>query len=159
MPNESEELDLEQHLRELGHELCHRDLHVTATTCAGYLFKLCQKSDNNWRKRFFVFDRKSKAFFYFRSRSQQLKQRAPQGQSHVSPAPHRHLSAGGVAFDLIHDIYVDHTRSSDARHVFVVSTSARHYVLAHARPEVMRIWVDALVTGARGQDSDWNWIS
>lgn len=62
-------------------------------------------------------------------------------------------SKGGVHFDQIHDVYVDHSRikTSDqkTRQVFVVGASCRHFVLSTFCPELMRIWVDVIFTGAQ----------
>ena len=53
MPIVEEELDLQHHIHTLGHETdcLAPQVIVTRFTCFGYLSKLCQNSDKNWRKR------------------------------------------------------------------------------------------------------------
>jgi len=138
LPVVDKELDLEQHIRELGHDLSARpEVRLTANTCSGSLYKLCQKSDNKWRKRFFVFDRENQLLAYFASKSHFKRNRKPNG---------------GVAFAEIRDVFVDHTRikahEERPRFVFSVATLSRTYVLSTFAAEVMRIWVDAVCTGA-----------
>jgi hypothetical protein len=82
LPVVDKELDLEQHIRELGHDLSARpEVRLTANTCSGSLYKLCQKSDNKWRKRFFVFDRENQLLAYFASKSHFKRNRKPNGES------------------------------------------------------------------------------
>ena len=139
MPAPNESIDLIQHVVTLGHDVhSFTDfIKLTPTSCSGYLWKLCAKSERKWRKRYFHFDRINKVFFYFRKAS--------------------HLEAGksprfGVYFDEIQDVYVDHTRTKPKKHkhVFVVNTSKTILVLSCYYPEVMRIWIDVVFTGAEG---------
>jgi hypothetical protein len=69
---------------------------------------------------------------------------------------------GGVYFDEIHDVYVDHTKmkhkitdKSSTRCVFIVGSASRQFILSTFQPELMRIWIDVIFTGAQAyQDFD-----
>jgi hypothetical protein len=69
---------------------------------------------------------------------------------------------GGVYFDEIHDVYVDHTKmkhkindKSSTRCVFIVGSARRQFILSTFQPELMRIWIDVIFTGAQAyQDFD-----
>ena len=79
------------------------------------------------------------------------------------------IITGGVFFDKIQDVYVDHTKSknkimddsqssqSNGRLVFVVSTNEinRKFILSTFVPELMRIWMDVIFTGANGYLQDY----
>ena len=141
------------HLQSLGHDLnLYKDfLQVTCCTCSGYLWKLCSKSENRWKKRFWHFDRHYRVLFYYKSIRQFKKVKKPNG---------------GVYFDDIRDVYIDRARTkrkldmssksltstirrhSEGRCVFVVDTSNRQFVLSTFVWEVMRMWVDVIFTGA-----------
>lgn len=69
LPVPDDELDLWQHIRELGHELTDRkEIQVDGMSAQGYLYKQCHQSEKRWIKRFFVFSRMNKAFVYFRDK-------------------------------------------------------------------------------------------
>jgi len=65
---------------------------------------------------------------------------------------------GGVAFDEIRDVFVDHERiranEEKPRFVFKVNTCQRVYVLSHFAAEVMRIWIDVIFTGAHERSNN-----
>jgi hypothetical protein len=145
---------LTAYVQSLGHDLfVYSDyLQVTCCTCSGYLWKLCSKSENKWKKRFFHFDRHYKVFFYYKSLQQFKKVKKPNG---------------GVYFDQIRDVYIDRARTkrpalenrhkagtlsrknkNDKRCVFVVETANRQFILSTFVWEVMRIWEDVIFTGA-----------
>jgi len=147
LPSLSQNLDLINHIQTLGHDVTSFSSLITLTsnTCSGYLWKLCSNSENRWLKRFFHFDRMNKVLIYYRSVKRFQKSKKPK---YV------------VFFEDIEDVYVDHNRiksnkSSLARrkkqrYVFVIVTSLRHLTLSVFVPEVMRIWIDVIFTGAEG---------
>ncbi|CAG2101800.1 unnamed protein product [Medioppia subpectinata] len=133
LPIADKELDLTQRIRDLGHDLSQRpEVAVSGNSCSGSLYKLCQNSDNKWRKRFFVFDRENQLLAYFTSKTDFKRNRKPRG----------------VAFDEIRDVFVNHSRIKSSRFVFTVVCDSRAFVLSSFRPEVMRIWIDVIITGA-----------
>ncbi|KAI1293787.1 Pleckstrin homology-like domain family B member 2 [Halotydeus destructor] len=151
------------HLGSLNHDLplYSNYLQVTCCTCSGYLWKLCSKSSNKWKKRFFHFDRHYKVFFYYKTLSQFKKVKKPNG---------------GVYFDEIRDVYIDRARTKHIREkstssfsglttgnrnqhrcVFVVETAGRQFVLSTFIWEVMRIWIDVIFTAAEPYNcSEWS---
>lgn len=152
LPSPQNDLDLINHITNLGHDLQAFGHLVTLTgsTCSGYLWKQNFNTENQWRKRFFHFDRTTKVFVYFKTVDSYLKAKKPRS---------------GVYFEDIQDVYVDHNRSQPDtrmslpgslrrrghnRHVFVVATSKRNFHLSSFIPEVMRIWIDVIFTGAEG---------
>ena len=66
----------------------------------------------------------------------------------------RATSRGSITFDAIEDVYVDHRQTGTAApnptHTFCVKTAHRTLYLMAPSPEVMRIWVDVIFTGAEG---------
>lgn len=142
LPSPDEELNLVHHIQTLGHDLTDKpSLIITPFTCSGYLYKLCTNSESKWRKRFFHFDRKHKLFVYYRNRRGFKKMTKP---------------SGGVYFDEIHDVYVDHTKmkhknndNQSTRCVFIVGSARRQFILSTFKPELMRIWIDVIFTGAQ----------
>lgn len=141
LPSPDEELNLVSHITTLGHDITtQHSLIITNFSCSGYLYKLCTNSESKWRKRFFHFDRHHKVFLYYSSRKAFRKMRKP---------------SGGVYFDEIHDVYVDHTRmktksnQATKRCVFIVAAARRQFVLSVYEPELMRIWIDVIFTGAQ----------
>ncbi|XP_074603087.1 uncharacterized protein LOC141856609 [Brevipalpus obovatus] len=147
LPSPQDDLDLMNHISNLGHDLVPYGhlVQLRPASCSGYLWKLSCNSETQWRKRFFHFDRTTKVLVYFHSMKCFLKAKKPRC---------------GVYFEEIQDVYVDHNRSlserkisfrgksNHTRHVFVIVTSKRNFVLSSFIPEVMRIWIDVIFTGA-----------
>ncbi|XP_037574010.1 pleckstrin homology-like domain family B member 1 isoform X2 [Dermacentor silvarum] len=134
LPVRGAECDLRQHVESAGHqvELCPH-VQLTSTSCRGYLHKLGGKW-RSWKKRWFVFDRNRRALMYFSDKSEsKLK--------------------GGVPFQAIEEVYVDHlhsVKSPNPRVTFCVKTYERTFHLMAPTAEAMRIWVDVIFTGAEG---------
>lgn len=63
--------DLRGHISSCGHqlEICAQDVTVDSHSCRGYLYKLGSAS-RWWKKRWFVFDRASRALMYFMDKSE-----------------------------------------------------------------------------------------
>ena len=172
MPNPNEDLDLVTHIQTLGHDLgpLESQVKLGPTSCSGYLWKQCSGSTHNWRKRFFHFDRKTKQLSYFGSVKDFKKFKTPKG---------------GVSFEQIENVYVDHSRNvcklvtvgktggglrpgiepwrrfrmrlkglnhhtlnQSHRQVFVIKSESRDFVLSTFIPELMRVWIDVIFTGA-----------
>ncbi|KAI0988658.1 hypothetical protein GJ496_002396, partial [Pomphorhynchus laevis] len=132
------DLDLRQHIENAGHILEHncKYIHLTKTTCCGYLVKMGQRF-RTWHKRWFVFDRNRRTFSYYNTQSSETK-----GQCR-----------GQTNFQSICEVYVDHlnfVKSPAPRSTFVVKTILRTFYLVAPSAENMRIWIDVLITGAEG---------
>lgn len=132
LPVRNVEFDLRQHIESAGHqiELCPH-VHLTSTSCHGYLHKLGGKW-RTWKKRWFVFDRIQRALLYYNDK----------GETKLK---------GGVYFQAIEEVYVDHlhsVKSPSPHSTFCVKTFDRVYYLMAPTPESMRIWVDVIFTGA-----------
>ncbi|CAG0886873.1 unnamed protein product [Darwinula stevensoni] len=132
--SEERDFDLRQHVESAGHqiELC-AHVHVTGTTCKGYLHKMGHRF-RTWNKRWFIFDRNKRTLAYFTDKNE-TKLR------------------GGVYFQAIEEVYVDHlqkVKSPNPKVTFCVKTLDRTYHLMAPSPEAMRIWVDVIITGAEG---------
>ncbi|KAG8197787.1 hypothetical protein JTE90_006487 [Oedothorax gibbosus] len=135
LPVRNAEFDLRQHIETAGHqiELCSHLIHLTSTSCHGYLHKL-GGAWRTWRKRWFVFDRIQKALLYY----------GDKGETKLK---------GGLNFQAIEEVYVDHlhsVKSPNPQSTFCVKTYDRVYYLMAPTPEAMRIWVDVIFTGAEG---------
>ncbi|XP_077524529.1 uncharacterized protein LOC144136236 isoform X2 [Amblyomma americanum] len=134
LPVRGAECDLRQHVESAGHqvELCPH-VQITSSSCRGYLHKLGGKW-RSWKKRWFVFDRNRRALIYFSDKTEtKLK--------------------GGVPFQAIEEVYVDHlhsVKSPNPRVTFCVKTYERTFHLMAPTAEAMRIWVDVIFTGAEG---------
>jgi hypothetical protein len=89
---------------------------------------------HNWNRRWFVFDRLRRTLTYYSDRGEKKPR-------------------GGVYFQSIEEVYVDHlnsVKSPNPQVTFVVKTNERTYHLMAPSPEAMRIWVDVIFTGAEG---------
>lgn len=138
LPISDDQLDLVHHITTLGHDIAsNHDVTITTFTCSGFLFKLCSNSSiSKWRKRYFNFDRQNQIFVYHRNKKYYRKGKI----------------SGGVHFDEIHNVYVDHNRINEnhrKRNVFIVATTSRQFILSTFSPETMRIWIDVVFTGAQ----------
>ncbi|XP_003743331.1 pleckstrin homology-like domain family B member 2 [Galendromus occidentalis] len=122
--------DLRVHIASCGHqlEMCATDVVVDTNSCRGYLYKLGSAS-RWWKKRWFLFDRSSRALMYFMDKTE------------------RKLK-GLIHFESIDDVYVDHGNKKMA--AFCVKTLDRVYHLSSTSPEAMRVWVDVIFSGAHG---------
>ena len=112
---------------------------------------------HTWHRRWFVFDRAHRTLSWSSSRHHSAAPRTP--HSLVSRTPH------SVSFSDIVDVFVDHLRSAvrspAPQLTFCVKTHRRTssdliYLVAPSA-EVLRIWVDVIVTGAQGYQQDWTW--
>ena len=136
LPIRSGEFDLRHHIESSGHsvDLC-QHLTVDQTSCRGLLLKMGSKF-KTWNKRWFVFDRLKRSLIYYPDKSETK-------------------SRGGIFFQSIVEVYVDHLRtvkSPNTKLTFCVKTHDRTYYFVAPSPEAMRIWVDVIFTGAEGYD-------
>lgn len=154
IPNTKQDLNLLNHLATLGHDVdSFRDhIQLTPNSGQGYLFKECSNSENNWRKRYFYFDRQSKLFMYFKSFKHFAKQKRPKDV---------------VCFEDIKNVYPDHirnvvkipkyyanfSRNFKSRSIFIVKTNRKDFVLSTFSPELMRLWIDLILTGAEAYEN------
>ncbi|XP_039281254.1 pleckstrin homology-like domain family B member 1 isoform X3 [Nilaparvata lugens] len=134
LPIKGESLDLRAHILSAGHqvELCGHVL-LDQTSCRGFLHKMTSRF-HQWNKRWFVFDRSSRTLTYYGDRSEKKPK-------------------GGVYFQAIEEVYVDHlnsVKSPNPQVTFVIKSSERTFHLVAPSPEAMRIWVDVIFTGAEG---------
>jgi hypothetical protein len=112
-------------------------IHITSTTCRGFLLKMGGMKFKTWNRRWFVFDRKRRSLFYYQDKTE-TKLR------------------GCIYFQSIVEVYVDHLQSMSLRSpeprqaTFIVKTIERPYYLVAPNVESMRIWVDVIITGAEG---------
>ncbi|CAF5023152.1 unnamed protein product, partial [Rotaria magnacalcarata] len=87
--------------------------------------------------RWFVFDRERRSLFYYHDKTE-TKLR------------------GCIYFQSVLEVYVDHLQSTSLRlpepreATFIVKTIERPYYLVAPTVELMRIWVDVIITGAEG---------
>ncbi|KAK3086032.1 hypothetical protein FSP39_012397, partial [Pinctada imbricata] len=127
LPVKDANFDLKQHIESAGHVLdaCANDIHVTDKMCSGWLLKRGEKR-KTWKRRWFVLDRKEKTMSYNRTKDDK-----------------KHLKR--VYFQTIEEVYVDHLRT-----VKSVKTKERLFYLVAPSAETMRIWIDAIFTGAEG---------
>ena len=90
-----------------------------------------------WNRRWFIFDRQSRSLNYYQDKNQ-IKLR------------------GSISFQSIIEVYVDHIQSISLRipeprqATFIVKTNQRSYYLVAPTVELMRIWIDVIITGAEG---------
>uniref|UniRef100_A0A4W5RUV8 Pleckstrin homology-like domain family B member 1 n=1 Tax=Hucho hucho TaxID=62062 RepID=A0A4W5RUV8_9TELE len=135
LPIRKEEFDLRSHIESSGHNV-ETSYHVILTEkmCKGYLVKMGGKI-KSWKKRWFVFDRLKRTFSYYVDK-------------------HETKLKGVIYFQAIEEVYYDHlriaTKSPNPSLTFCVKTHDRLYYMVAPAPEAMRIWMDAIVTGAEG---------
>jgi hypothetical protein len=133
--------DLRQHIENSGHQVIGQlDPHtrqplvmLNGHSCRGYLLKMGQKF-RTWNKRWFVFDRTKRTLAYYMDKTE-TKLR------------------GTIYFQSISEVYVDHMRtikSPDPKATLVVKTVDRNFYLVAPSSELMRVWVDVVITGAEG---------
>jgi hypothetical protein len=87
-----------------------------------------------WNKRWFVFDRLKRTFSYYSDK-------------------HEQKLRGCIYFQSINEVYVDHMKtikSPDSKATFVMKTIDRNFFFVAPTSELMRIWVDVIITGAEG---------
>ncbi|CAG0880531.1 unnamed protein product [Cyprideis torosa] len=135
LPFRDSTLNLRNHIESSGHplDLCDAYVHLTESTCKGYLQKLGSRF-RTWNKRWFVFDRRKKTLTYYGDKNEKKLR-------------------GGAYFQDIEEVYVDHqnkVKSPHPRLTFCIKTLERSYYLMAPTIEVMRIWVDVVFTGAEG---------
>jgi len=133
LPIRDNDFDLRHHLETSGHQAAPEGLHIDAHSCRGYLLKMGQKF-KTWNKRWFVFDRQKRTLCYYLDKSESKLR-------------------GSIYFQSISEVYVDHMRaikSPDSKSTFVVKTFDRSYHLVAPSSELMRIWVEVVITGAEG---------
>ncbi|XP_077467087.1 pleckstrin homology-like domain family B member 1 isoform X3 [Stigmatopora argus] len=145
LPIRKEEFDLRAHIETSGHSVdsCYHII-LTEKMCKGYLVKMGGKI-KSWKKRWFVFDRLKRTFSYYVDK-------------------HETKLKGVIYFQAIEEVYYDHLRSATKRGLFnlnltsspnpaltfCVKTHDRLYYMVAPSAEAMRIWMDAIVTGAEG---------
>ncbi|CAF0996293.1 unnamed protein product [Rotaria sordida] len=137
LPIRSLDFDLRAHIEGAGHLLDSPHIHITSTSCRGFLLKMGGMKFKTWNRRWFVFDRKRRSLFYYQDKTE-TKLR------------------GCIYFQSIVEVYVDHLQSISLRSpepreaTFIVKTIERPYYLVAPTVESMRIWVDVIITGAEG---------
>merc|ERR1712223_2369666 len=145
LPIRNENFDLRAHIESAGHQidLCSQVI-LAPDSCRGYLHKLSGNHQNTsaavksfrskWNKRWFVFDRHKRAIIYYSDKSETK-------------------AKGGVYFQSIEEVYVDHlnhVKAPNSKVTFCMKTTERTYFFMAPSPESMRIWVDVIFTGAEG---------
>ena len=134
LPVRESNFDLRQHVETSGHRADEPQVQLNATSCRGYLLKMGGQTFKTWNKRWFVFDRVKRTLSYYADK-------------------HEAKLRGTIYFQSINEVYVDHMRSiksPDAKATFVVKTHDRNFFLVASSPELMRIWVEVIFTGAEG---------
>lgn len=137
LPIRSADFDLRAHIEGAGHLLHSPYISLTATSCRGYLHKMGGVKFRTWNRRWFVFDRQRRSLFYYQDKTE-TKLR------------------GCIYFQSIVEVYVDRLQSISLRSpeprdaTFIVKTIERPYHLVAPSVELMRIWVDVIITGAEG---------
>jgi len=132
----SEDLNLMHHIAAAGHviENCSA-VKINRYSCRGYLLKMgkTRLSMSTWKRRWFVFDRKLRAFCYYQDER-------------------KTKSKGILYFQSIQEVYVDASvkRSPNPKTTFCVRTPQRTYMLAASSPIAMSIWIDVIFTGKEG---------
>ncbi|KAM6400359.1 pleckstrin homology-like domain family B member 1 [Rhynochetos jubatus] len=135
LPIRKEDFDLRLHIESSGHSVdtCYHVI-LTEKMCKGYLVKMGGKI-KSWKKRWFVFDRMKRTLSYYVDK-------------------HETKLKGVIYFQAIEEVYYDHLRSAakspNPALTFCVKTHDRLYYLVAPAAEAMRIWMDAIVTGAEG---------
>jgi hypothetical protein len=90
-----------------------------------------------WNRRWFVFDRQRRSLSYYQDKNE-TKLR------------------GCIYFQSILEVYIDQLQSLSLRSpepreaIFIVKTIQRSYYLVAPTVELMRIWIDVIITGAEG---------
>ncbi|CAF3096245.1 unnamed protein product [Rotaria sp. Silwood2] len=137
LPVRSADFDLRAHIEGAGHLLNSPHISLTSTSCRGYLHKMGGVKFKTWNRRWFVFDRQHRSLFYYQDKNE-TKLR------------------GCIYFQSIVEVYVDHLQSMSLRSpepreaTFIVKTIERPYYLVAPTVELMRLWVDVIITGAEG---------
>jgi len=101
---------------------------------------------HTWHRRWFVFDRAHRTLSWHNSRH------------HSAAVCRRSRHSHSLPFNDIVDVFLDHLRSvrSPAPHLtFCVKTPTDCIYLVAASAELLRIWVDVIVTGAEGYQQVW----
>merc|ERR1712008_310860 len=122
LPIRNENFDLRAHIESAGHQtdLCSQVI-LTPDACRGYLHKLSGNHQNTsaavksfrskWNKRWFVFDRHKRAIIYYSDKSETK-------------------AKGGVYFQSIEEVYVDHlnhVKAPNSKVTFCMKTTERTY--------------------------------
>jgi len=137
LPIRSADFDLRAHIEGAGHQLDSSHISLTSTSCRGYLYKMGGIKFKTWNRRWFVFDRQCHSLFYYQDKNE-TKLR------------------GCINFQSILEVYIDHLQSISLRSpeprqaTFIVKTNQRSYYLVAPTIELMRIWMDVIITGAEG---------
>ncbi|NWV25169.1 PHLB1 protein, partial [Origma solitaria] len=135
LPIRKEDFNLRLHIESSGHSIdtCYHII-LTEKMCKGYLVKMGGKI-KSWKKRWFVFDRMKRTLSYYVDK-------------------HETKLKGVIYFQAIEEVYYDHLRSAakspNPALTFCVKTHDRLYYMVAPSAEAMRIWMDAIVTGAEG---------
>ena len=129
LPIRSADFDLRAHIESGGHQINSNYVSITSTMCRGYLYKMGGMKFKTWNRRWFVFDRQAHSLSYYQDKTQRKLR-------------------GQIPFQSILEVYVDHRQTREA--TFIVKTIGKSYYLVAPTIEVMRIWIDVLITGAEG---------
>lgn len=92
--------DLRVHIASCGHqlEMCATDVLVDTNSCRGYLYKLGSAS-RWWKKRWFVFDRSSRALMYFMDKTER-KLKGKRTSASVRSSPNLRGLADDILFSI-----------------------------------------------------------
>jgi len=137
LPVRSVDFDLRSHIEGAGHFVDSPHIHLTSTSCRGFLHKMGGMKFKTWNRRWFVFDRKRRSLFYYQDKTESKLR-------------------GCIYFQSIVEVYVDHQQSISLRSpepreaTFILKTFERPFYLVAPTVESMRIWIDVLITGAEG---------
>ncbi|CAF1066722.1 unnamed protein product [Adineta ricciae] len=137
LPVRSVDFDLRAHIEGAGHLLTSSQITLTSATCRGYLYKMGGMKFKTWNRRWFVFDRQRRSLSYYLDKNE-LKLR------------------GSIDFQSIVEVYIDQLQSISLRSpepreaTFIMKTMQRPYYLVAPTVELMRIWIDVIITGAEG---------
>lgn len=107
------------------------EVYLTSEACRGFLDKMGGRF-KTWRRRWFVFDRESAELrYYLNTNENRLK--------------------GAIPFSTMTEVYVNsnpprHYRSPNRRLTFCLATSARTFYFVADSSEVMRMWIEVLLT-------------
>lgn len=112
-------------MKSLGHDLSlilnTRLISLSCCTATGYLWKLSSKK--KWKRRFFLFDRFHKVFYYYKSEEQFRKVKKPDG---------------GATFNELKDVMIDRQRSRMPNHVLQQESPVKSswLTLSFRRPKI-----------------------
>ena len=132
--------NLREEMVACGHPvtLYREEVYLTSEACRGFLDKMGGHF-KTWHRRWFVFDREQEELRYYLN-------------------PNENRLKGAIPFSSMNDIYVNanpprHYRSPNRRLTFCLGTPARTYYFVAESSEVMRMWVEVLLTAVLKRNS------